>query len=388
MQTVSLLLALLIACAVCYDAHLFHGSSWSSEAPLFKEEHKDDGWLGADATTEVDMGHGDLLILYGDSLIGSMTNSVDRNVKHFIHNTVEYIKADGTRSFHWQTDKTGAPTAFIPCLQEYDGCYLWPTSGFSCGEQMVFTSQVITANASAPMGFTLEGTSVTVFNTKGALPSEWTLMKQYMIPGSGENLNWAMGSAYDITAAAKATPGLYAATRCPNSRSDDIYLLGFSNEAGARFGVMARAPFLSVAHGMASAASLEYLTNAGWTSKGPANLKHLFQSTTAEASMTAVVKAGGDVTWVIPTLETFSDPTKIKAMTAPALTGPWSAAEPIWTIPAPLDDTKKFFCYNPKAHPGLSKAGEVVFTYNCNAHDFQDLGKLPVYLPQVISTKY
>ena len=53
-------------------------------------------------------------------------------------------------------------------------------------------------------------------------------------------------------------------------------------------------------------------------------------------------------------------------------------------------DDLDFYAYNAKAHPNLSKPGEILISYNVNSFDFlDDIVKHPYHLrPRFISVKY
>ena len=81
--------------------------------------------------------------------------------------------------------------------------------------------------------------------------------------------------------------------------------------------------------------------------------------------------------------------TTIQGFSAPALTGPWTRHALLYSIPAPLNNTERTFCYAVKAHPQLARnASEIVFSYMCNA--FGGLAPLThrdendVYIPNFV----
>jgi len=69
--------------------------------------------------------------------------------------------------------------------------------------------------------------------------------------------------------------------------------------------------------------------------------------------------------------------------------GPFQPAKKIWETPEAYDDLD-FYTYNAKAHPNLSKPGELLISYNVNSFDFlDDIVKHPYHLrPRFISVKY
>lgn len=80
---------------------------------------------------------------------------------------------------------------------------------------------------------------------------------------------------------------------------------------------------------------------------------------------------------------------KIIMRTAPSLTGPWSKASLLYTVPEMQPGAardKNVFCYAGKEHPEFETAkDEVVATYVCNTMDVPGLVKnLNIYQPKVI----
>ena len=69
--------------------------------------------------------------------------------------------------------------------------------------------------------------------------------------------------------------------------------------------------------------------------------------------------------------------------------GPFQLAKKVWSTPEIYDDVD-FYTYNAKAHPHLSKPGELLISYNVNSFDFaDDIKKHPHHLrPRFFTVKY
>lgn len=69
--------------------------------------------------------------------------------------------------------------------------------------------------------------------------------------------------------------------------------------------------------------------------------------------------------------------------------GPFGKVIKLWDTSEAIE-LKSFFTYNAKAHPGLSKKGELLISYNVNSFDFfKDLQTHPnLYRPRFISVKF
>ncbi|MBC3541068.1 DUF4185 domain-containing protein [Rufibacter sp. H-1] len=86
-------------------------------------------------------------------------------------------------------------------------------------------------------------------------------------------------------------------------------------------------------------------------------------------------------------LDTNSPTVAIQAGQTPA--GPFQPAKKIYETPEIYEDLD-FYTYNAKAHPHLSKPGELLISYNVNSFDFiADIHQHPHHLrPRFISLKY
>src|SRR5690606_21920708 len=69
--------------------------------------------------------------------------------------------------------------------------------------------------------------------------------------------------------------------------------------------------------------------------------------------------------------------------------GPFQLRKKIWSTPEIYDDLD-FYTYNAKAHPHLSKPGELLVSYNVNSFDFlTDIKYHPWHLrPRFFTVKY
>jgi hypothetical protein len=69
--------------------------------------------------------------------------------------------------------------------------------------------------------------------------------------------------------------------------------------------------------------------------------------------------------------------------------GPFGPAIKLWDTSEALT-LKGFYSYNAKAHPSLSKKGELLISYNVNSFNFfEDLKKEPnLYRPRFIKVKF
>lgn len=86
-------------------------------------------------------------------------------------------------------------------------------------------------------------------------------------------------------------------------------------------------------------------------------------------------------------LDTNSPDIMIQAGRTPA--GPFQPAKKVWSTPQVYEDLD-FYTYNAKAHPHLSRPGELLISYNVNSFDFaDDIKNKPHHLrPRFFTVKY
>jgi hypothetical protein len=136
------------------------------------------------------------------------------------------------------------------------------------------------------------------------------------------------------------------------------------------------------------AAHLEYLRNDGTWQKGlhPEDARHVEEDGAAEMS----VRYHPDLhKWLQVLMDPKGFTGKIYLRTAPAIDGPWTKGELIYSMPEMQRDhpgwDKDTFCYAAKEHPEFEQPGDLVFTYVCNTMAVPKLVKeLNIYYPQVV----
>jgi hypothetical protein len=84
-----------------------------------------------------------------------------------------------------------------------------------------------------------------------------------------------------------------------------------------------------------------------------------------------VASMGGEFVLTTTSAAIFTDH-RVYVATAPTPIGPWSPKTPVYT--APEGGVGNLYApYNVAAHPGLSKPGELVISYNVNSEKGEDL---------------
>ena len=92
---------------------------------------------------------------------------------------------------------------------------------------------------------------------------------------------------------------------------------------------------------------------------------------------------------VIAAFQMRNDATAVAISAGQTPRGPFQPAKKVWQTPEAFDDLD-FYTYNAKAHPHLSKPGELLISYNVNSFDFlDDIVKHPYHLrPRFVRVRY
>jgi hypothetical protein len=139
----------------------------------------------------------------------------------------------------------------------------------------------------------------------------------------------------------------------------------------------------------APAENLEYLAADGTWKRGfePAKAKEVMKLGSTELS---IRYHPAQHEWRAVLFQPGMFSSKMITRTAPALTGPWTDGDVLYTVPemqpGPARD-KSVFCYAGKEHPEFeTKKNEIVATYVCNTMDVPGLVKnLSIYHPKVVT---
>jgi len=112
-----------------------------------------------------------------------------------------------------------------------------------------------------------------------------------------------------------------------------------------------------------------FFTDHGW-SDSPAAASPILSGVPDEFTIHALMLSGVR-TYLMVHSEQFLG-RRILARTALRPEGPWSDPAPIWTVKEPAADSN-LFTYAAKAHPELARPGEILVTYAVNSRDFGQL---------------
>lgn len=379
--------------------------------------HKHMVWTGGDVGASTRLSSNRVLWIFGDTLIGHWNASAAQRVAdtaRMPHSSIGIWDLDKPAdqepiAFSWGANESSFFRPEWECAAEAFWAAVAAPDPLPGGTVLVVGHRIL-YHGSGVWGFTPNET--VVFLVDGATerpdePASWVLSSG-IVPHTG-NISTAHGWAVvDFGRAVFVEAGYVylhgqvqlQGAKSKNPRAEVVGRVRWDDLRASSWGAMefwARPGRGTEWHAGAPFAA-EW--QVGWTDDLPWRLLPLWAPSTAEAQVQWVKALGAYAVVDIPFLSTF-----VQIRTARALQGPWSAPTHIYTIPAPFNDTSRYFCYsamnhNPDHLPAARRAAEgaranrsraerggFVFTYVCNGESLAIVyapGARSVYVPQFV----
>ncbi len=358
-----------------------------SAAPEWSDLLKrQNGWFGGDGIYTIPLNglegktakvNDKVLIIFSDSMIGTISNNTMQPGYKMIHNSVAIL--DGNKpvekniSFYWDKDKTGAAESVFwpktPKTEKND--YYWLGDGF--------VNQALN-NSIYIFGYRVRNVSDGAFGFKEVGN---TLIK---IP-SGSKPPYAdqsqMDTPFYLTDEAGESgsfgAGVFVNTRAAGEKKADGYIYVYGVRGMAKKLMVARVLPKDFEH----FDKWIYYDGAGWSSninKAADVTNHLSN----ELSLTTLPDGRYALVFQV---DGMSPTVGMRIGKTPY--GPFGPIIKLWDCKPDLQE-KTYLVYNAKAHPSLSEPGELLISYNINSLEFiKDLGKNPnLYRPRFIRVKF
>lgn len=330
----------LFTLAACGAAPPESGSSWGEADALF---HRDARWLGADAAYSVHLGGERVLWLFGDTFVAT-TDAHVRSESEMVRNTVGIQEGldprDATFRPYWGIDADGTPASFFA---EDGDLWHWPGGAamLDDGSLVVFLS--ILRSVPEGLGFASAGWRVAHIDDASAPPDTWA--PRFVDPPA---------QAFDANVSAVVRDGEWVvalATRFEGMHRG--YLVRWSQRALMGDDLASGRWWAGSERGWVALAELGGEPAVVIDDAAPESSLHFDES---RAEWIHVASYGFGASYV-------------GLRRAPALTGPWSAPERVFTPPESRGPEP--FVYAAKAHPELvGDDGGLVVTYATNSFDF------------------
>ncbi len=324
---------------------------------------KTDGWLGADAAYSIPLPNGADAWIFGDTLYGPRRVVRDK-APVMVHNTIgiSMCGAGGRWRVRYfiRKDAQGRPVSFFH--PQHPHTWYWALDGFRAGDDLWITLLCVRAtDKSSVMGFATCGTDLARIQSPGLDPLRWKISYLPLVANG-----------------AGAYP---SATAVVEGRYADIFAL---DERGARPLIAARVPLRGLADPQKN---LEHLARDGQWRNGydPGAAKAVMSPGVSELSIRYHPRLKQ---WIAVMFDPQAFSSHILLRTAPTATGPWSAAQIIYTVPEMRPGDPRYdkdnFCYAAKEHPEFEH-GDLVFTYVCNTLTPPKLAtEMDIYFPRAV----
>lgn len=353
-------------------------ANWSA---LFK---RNTGWFGGDGIYSIPLNgkeqktagkNSTTLFIFSDSMIGQTTDSTMLPGYKMIHNAVGYlVGAEPVASkmkFYWQQKNNTFESAFTPHTPKTNPAdYFWLGDGFinhaSNNSMYIFGYRVRNFSADA-FGFKEVGNVIIKIPQNSSFP--FTDQKQLETP-------FYVDTAGTITSFGA---GIFVNTTDAGAKKPDGYVYVYGVKGLAKELLVARVQQKD----FEDFTKWRFWTGTDWSAemnqcKAVTNSvsNELSLSRLADGRYALIFQVGGMTTSV-----------GMRLGASPA--GPFGPIIKLWDCSSDLKK-KTYVVYNAKAHPTLSKPGELLISYNINSTEFiKDLSTDPhLYRPRFIRVKF
>ncbi|MFD0793060.1 DUF4185 domain-containing protein [Mucilaginibacter litoreus] len=340
------------------------------------------GWFGADGIYTIPLNGSEAkqsaandrsLLIFSDSMVGEIKDSVMQPGYKMIHNSVALLKGSkpvkSNIQFFWDKNKDGsAESVFIPQTSNTQkGDYYWLGDGFvntdGDGSLYIFGYRVRNVSNEA-FGFREVGNTLLKLKPKEA--PAFKSIKQKDTPLYLTDDKKDIGSF---------GAGIYVNTKSAGAVNADGYIYVYGVRGMAKNLMVARVlpkQFENYNH-------WEFWDGKKWVAD-MGSVADISNHVSNELSVSRLADGRYAMVFQIDGMST-----GIGMRLANKLTGPWGPIIKLWDCKPDLIKNT-FVVYNAKAHPSLSGANELLISYNINSVDFiNDLKQYPqLYRPRFI----
>ncbi|GAA4314757.1 hypothetical protein GCM10023149_11010 [Mucilaginibacter gynuensis] len=385
--------ALLLAATISLQGYAQSADDWQTvkftvaQAPEWtKLLNRGDGWFGADGIYTIPLngqegkpaGKNDkTLLIFSDTMIGTVRDNTLAPGSRMIHNSAAILKGnvpdEKAIQFYWDKNaKNEAEPLFVPTSPATKkGEYFWLGDGFVNKDQnnslYIFGYRIFNVSEEA-FGFREVGNTLIKLNANDV--PKFTNQKQedtplYLLDNKGD-----IGSF---------GAGIYANTKSAGAPDADGYIYVYGVRGMAKQLVLARVP----AKSFDDFKQWRYWDGSNWQTDIN-SLVNITDKVSNELSVTRLADGRFALVFQVNGMSPF-----VGMRIGKSLTGPFGPIIKLWDCSKDLAK-KSYTVYNAKAHPTLSKPGELLISYNINSVEFlKDLQEYPnLYRPRFIRVKF
>lgn len=345
--------------------------------------HRQSGWFGADGVFSIplsgvekvgNIGNRETLLLFSDTYIGEVEGNKPKPGNKMVNNTVAIVQGNTAHpdsiQFFYKQDGQGAPqTYFVPANTNGKKEHFWLGDGFvnkARHNTLYLFAYHIQITGEGVFDFTEPNVSIIALPAGSRPPfSEQRQIKTPLhinIPGVGEG-NFGAGILANTKWAGAPHPDGFVYVYACIGKDKNLVAARVKPKYFEDFNRWA------------------YWDGKDWTSD-ITQLKGIANAVSNELSVTPL--ADGRYALIFQVLG-LSDKVGMRIGDSPV--GPFGEIKEIWRTP---EWDEGLFCYNAKAHPNLSKPGELLISYNTITPDFwKDIQQNAyIYHPRFIRLKW
>lgn len=331
-----------------------------------------EGWTGADGAATVALPGNRLLWLFGDSFIGRVVEGKHAAGTKMVNNTVGVTPVDteppDRMSFFWGGTGQTLEAWARPTQQDE---WFWPASGGVLapgpdGKEclVLFMSRISRRDGGESVwNFRARGTTALIVSNPAHEIEQWKTSQTTLttLVDGGRVLMWGTGAA--------AVPG---------KDGPEVLILGIdeTNVMDKRL-VEARAPAKTVE----KFETWRFRTAEGWSER-ESDAAATAEGLSSEISLHRMNVRGKDCLVVVYSEAMLGRGIMVRVRAFPD--GAWSEPVRLYDCPEPLED-RRMMAYSAKAHPEISRSGELLVSYSVNSTDFGDvLSHAEKYRPRFV----
>ena len=323
------------------------------------------GWFGGDGIFTIPLSgvdsagsEGKAMVLFSDSLIGRISNGKLDTTLVMINNSIALLEelepVDSQLSFHWALDENNAPMSlFVPNTPNTQpGDYYWLGDGFvnqEKGNDIYLFGYRITTTDAEVFNFKEVGNTLIIIpsGSKPPFEKQRQLDTPFYIEGSPETTG-SFGA------------GILVNTRNAGALYPDGYVYIYGVRGNKKEVLVARVAPKDIE----AFDRWRFWDGNKWQAD---MLKAAPIADRASNELSVTPLKDGRYAMVFQT-DGIGTTVGLRLSLSPE--GPFGPIIPIWDASPDLKEGKKLFSYNAKAHPCLSKPGELLISYNVNSFDF------------------
>lgn len=320
-----------------------------------------DGWIGGDGAYSVALSAERTLWLFSDTWVGKVQGGKRTNAS-LVNNTVAIQEGRGPQArvrFIVRTANDGKPAALITPADGQG--WFWLFAGLRVDDKLYLFLAQFEKSGGGAFGFRQIGQWLGIVSNPEAEPTAWKI-EQRRLPFAefSRQRQRSFGAAM-------------------LQKGDQVYIYGTDEDDSQalhdRYLTLARVPAAAIG----DFAAWRFFHDGRWVADARL-ADHLADGMATEGSVHYDAKANH---YVLVYSERWLSP-RILARTAAAPMGPWSPSQVLYECPEPAHD-KRLFSYAAKAHPEISREGELLISYVTNSSDFWHVARdASLYWPRFV----